>query len=327
MSVVWLMGLTSVAAFFLAAFFAGSETAIIACDRVRIRHLAGRGDKRAVELLRLIESPQYFLSLVLVGTNVAVIACTSAFTAIIVEFHGASGATVATVILVPLLLVFEEIIPKGVFLYYADKAALQAVYPLRFFGFLLYPITISLSGLSSILMRIFRGGVADPAVRMTAEELLFHLQDSREAGLIPKDTLTLASRAFDLMDLKAADVMLPIDNVVMVKDGLDTGVYQKVFADTRFTRLPVYRGARTNVIGILSIQGLLKTRGPLVDIPVLEGVYDVGMEEPISRILMRMKNQGCHMAMVRGDDGTVVGMTTLEDILERLVGAISDEFH
>jgi putative hemolysin len=201
------------------------------------------------------------------------------------------------------------------------------VYPLKFFGIILYPATRSLSELSRLLMSVFHREGGDARVKMTAEELLFHLQDSREAGLIPKDTLALAAKAFDLMGLKAKDVMLPINEVNMVEEGLDLNAYQKVFVETRFTRLPVYRVDRANVVGILSIQNLLKGHGPLVDAPVLENVYDVATETPISEILIRMKNQGCHMAMIRDDKDKLVGMTTLEDILERLVGAISDEFH
>ncbi len=320
---VWL----AVIAFFLSAFCAAAETAIIAADRIRLRHRAKKGDKRARELLRFIENPEYFLSIVLVGTNLGVIGCTSAFTAIMVDYFGDSGTTVATVFLVPFLLVFEEIIPKGVFLYYADKASVMSLYPLKFIGVLLYPIIRFFSGISNLLLKVFHSGPRSSRVQMTMEELLFHLQDSREAGLIPKDTMTLAARAVELMDLRAVDVMIALENVEMVQDGLDNDEYRSAFAETRFTRLPVYQGKRSDVVGILSIRNLLKARHPYAEIPSLESIYDVSTDTPIVEILVRMKNHGCHMAMVRDDTGTVVGMTTLEDILERLVGAISDEFH
>ncbi|UCG52172.1 MAG: HlyC/CorC family transporter [Candidatus Latescibacterota bacterium] len=324
---VELMACVSVVAFLLASFFAGAETAIIAADRIRLEHLASRGDKSARQLLKTIESPEHFLSIVLVGTNIGVIGCTAAFTAIMVEFFGDSGATVATVILVPLLLVFEEIIPKGVFLYYADKAAVASFYPLKFFGILLYPLVKSFSSLSNLLMKVLGGAKEDSKVKMTMEELLFHLEGSREAGLIPKDTVTLASRAFELLSLKAGDVMIPLDEVVMADEAMDVGEYQRVFADSQFTLLPLYRETRSNIVGVLSIRNLLKARHPYVDRPVLNPVYDVSTETPIVEILARMKTRGGHMAMIRDETDTIVGMTTLEDILKRLVGAISDEFH
>ncbi|MEJ2720038.1 MAG: hemolysin family protein [bacterium] len=326
MSHAWLVW-SAVIGFFLSAFCAGAETAIIAADRIRLRHRARKGEKRARELLKFTENPEYFLSIVLVGTNLGVIGCTAAFTAIMVGVFGDSGTTVATIFLVPFLLVFEEIIPKAIFLYYADKLSVLSLYPLKLIGILFYPIIWFFSEFSNLLLRLFHGGPRGSRVKMTMQELLFHLQDSREAGLIAKDTMTLAARAVGLMDMRAADVMIALDNVEMVRDDLDSDEYRHAFAETRFTRLPVYHGKRSEVVGILSIRNLLKARHPYAEVPALESVYHVSTNTPIVEILVRMKNQGCHMAMVRDDAGTVVGMTTLEDILERLVGAISDEFH
>jgi putative hemolysin len=294
---------------------------------VRIRHLAARKNKRAAELLEFIADPSYFLSLVLVGTNLGIIGCTSAFTAILVSRLGDSGAAAATVILVPALLIFAEIIPKGVCLYYAERSALVSVYLLKFFGVLLFPVVQSFTLFSNGLVRLLRAKRAGPRVQMTAEELLFHLKDSREAGLIPKDTLTMASRAHEFLDLTVKDVMIPIGDVVMVETGLDIEEYEKIFFETRFSRLPVYRRSNDDFVGVLSIRSLLETRGPQGSRPVLEHPYVVGIETPVSEILVHMRNEGGHMAMVRDNEGTIVGMATLEDVLERLVGAVSDEFH
>jgi putative hemolysin len=323
---VAILAVLSVAGFVVAAFFAGAETAVIAADRVRMRHLARRS-KAARVVLGYFADPGYFLSLVLVGTNLGVIGCTVTFTAILVMYLGDSGAAVATAILVPALLIFEEIIPKGLFLYYSDRAALFSVYPLRFFGVLLYPVVKSFSLMSTGLMKLLRAKADGARVQMTAEELLFHLKDSREAGLIPKDTLMLASRAFEFLGLTAKDVMIPVENVVMAASGLDIDEYERIFFETRFTRLPVYRRSRDDFAGVLSVRSLLEARGPQGGRPLLEEPYEVGIDTPVSEILVHMRNQGVHMAMVRSEDGAIVGMTTLEDVLERLVGAISDEFH
>ena len=322
-----ILGTLSLIGFLMAAFFSAAETAIIAADRVRIRHLAARKNKRAAELLDFIAEPSYFLSLVLVGTNLGVIGCTSAFTAILVSHLGDSGTAVATAILVPSLLVFAEIIPKGVCLYYAERAALVSVFPLKFSGVLLFPVVQLFSLFSSGVVRLFRAKGAGPRVQMTAEELLFHLKDSREAGLIPKDTLAMASRAYEFLGVTAKDVMIPIEGVVMVESGWDIEEYEKVFFETRFSRLPVYRRSKDDVVGILSVRSLIETRGPQGGRPLLEDPYVVGVDALVSEILVHMRNKGGHMAMVRDSEGTIVGMATLEDVLERLVGAMSDEFH
>ena len=322
-----ILALISAIAFLLAAFFAGSETAIIASDRIRLRHLADKGDRRAKLLLKYIGNPEYFLSIVLVGTNLGMIGCTTTFTAIIINYFGESGATIATVMLVPSLLIFQEILPKGVFLYYADRASIFSILPLRFFAIVLYPIIKSFAELTNSLARLFGVSKMDRKVRMTMEELLFHLQSSTQAGAISVDTMALASRAFKMVDFAAKDVMLPFDRVVMAEDGLSIDAYREIFARERFSRLPIYRGDRQNVVGFLSIHNLLRARHPMREQPVVEARYVVSSDTPVVEMMIRMKSQGCHMAMVTDHEGQIVGMATLEDILERLVGAIADEFH
>lgn len=324
---VEVLAVISIVAFLLTGFFAGAETALIAADRVKIRHLAARGSKPAAAVLDLVENPGYFLSLVLIGTNLAEIGCASTFTAIVVSYLGDSGATVATAILVPAILMFGEIIPKGLFLYYADRAAILSIYPLKLLGVVLFPVVRLFYGASNLLVRIMGVSSVDQRTQLTGGELLFHLKESRDAGAIPKDTLTLASRAFEFLELKAGDVMIPIRNVVMAEDGKDIDEYERVFFETRFTRIPVYRGSRDAVVGILAVQGLLEARPSRGIADVLEDPYEVSVDTPVSEILVRMRQQGCHMAVVRGREGGLVGMTTLEDVVERLMGAMSDEFH
>jgi CBS domain containing-hemolysin-like protein len=262
-----------------------------------------------------------------VGTNFGMIGCTTTFTAIMINYFGDSGATVATITLVPALLIFQEILPKGVFLYYADRASILSIFPLKFFAIALYPIIKGFAELTNFFARLFGVRDIDRKVRMTMEELLFHLESSTKAGAIGDDTMTLASRAFEMAGFTANDVTLPLDRVVMAEEGLGSDAYRQIFARERFSRLPVYRGDRQNVVGFLSIHNLLRARHPRQHQPVIEKPYVVSAHTPIVEMMIRMKSQGCHMAMVRDDEGKIVGMTTLEDILERLVGAIADEFH
>jgi putative hemolysin len=317
----------SLVSFLLGAFFAAAETAIIACDRIRLRHLQSKGDHRAKMVLDYIGNPEHSLSVVLVGTNLGVIGCTATFTAIMISLYGHSGTTIATLILVPLLLLFEEIIPKGIFLYYADKAVILSIYPLRVFAAVLFPIIRLFAMSTNALTRVFKIRRRDRRVSMTKEELLFHLRDSRAAGLITKDTMTLASRAFHLKDLKAGDVMLPLQDVVMIEQGQIPDGLNTILRRERFSRYPVYSKDIQNIVGILSVRSLLKALGQKPETPTLEDPYIVGVDTPIVEMLIRMKNQGCHMAMIRAASGRISGMATLEDIIERLVGAVADEFH
>lgn len=313
-------------AFAFGAFYSGSETAFIAANRIRLQHLAGNGNRRAMLVLRFLDEPEYLLSAVLVGTNLAVIGCTATFTAIATRHFGDSGATVATLILVPLFLLFNEIIPKGLFLYYANRAALGSVHFLRVLTMILYPVVKTLSTATDLLTRMLPTKASSRQLNVTMEELLFHLGDSRDAGLISAETTVLAERAVELKELKARDVMVPLEDVVMIDYNASFDTYVRTFIDAGFSRMPIYDGNRGNVVGVLSVHELMKWRDRTGIRQNLKPPYSISPDTPIVDVFFRMKEHGRHMAMIH-DDNEVIGMTTMEDILERFVGAIADEFN
>lgn len=317
----------AIVTFVIAAFYAGSETAFIAADRIRLRHLANKGNRRAQRVLALLDDPEYFLSAVLVGTNLAVIGCTTVFTALMTRHFGDSGDEITTIVLVPLILVFEEIIPKGLFLYYANRAALMSVDLLRILTAILYPVVKFFSYIADLVTRALPGHKAAGTFNVSMEELLFHIGDSKEAGLIAPETSLLVERAIELKKLTALDVMTPLDRIVMLDADLPVDSYSAVFAREGFSRCPVYRGERTNVIGVISIHEYMSTGDPARVRDNLISPYLISVDTPIVDVLFEMRERGRHMAMITNAGGTIVGLTTLEDILERFVGAIADEFH
>jgi len=323
-STLWLIAL---AAFILGAFYSGSETALIAADRIGIRHMAGKGNRRAKLVLRLIDDPQYFLSAVLVGTNVASIGCAATFTAICTRYFGANGSTVATFILVPVWLVFNDIIPKGIFLHHANRAAIESIYILRALTKILHPVVWLFSTVADLLTRLLPMAPLKRKLVATTEELLFHIGDSKAAGMLAPETALLAKRAVELTQLHVNDVMVPRERIVMVDFASTTDGFFRAFQQAGYSRLPVYRGERDNVVGVLSVHDLFKRHNADEIRDGLRPAYTVPLHVPIVDILFEMKEQGRHMAIVRGEDGRMVGMTTLEDILERFVGAIADEFN
>jgi CBS domain containing-hemolysin-like protein len=319
--------LMSLSALVLSAFFSGCESAFIAADRIRLRHSAGRGSQPAKLALRYIQNPEYFLSVVLVGTNLANVGCTVSFTALVVRAYGDSGVTIATAILVPVILIFGEILPKGVFLYYADRAAVLSIVPLRIFSIVLYPVIRFFSSFAYLVMRLFRVKKKKQQLGMTMEELLFHLEGSEGAGLIASDTKTLAARALRLRRMRAKDVMMPLGDVVMVEANLSVDAYKAALSKEDYSRLPVYKDKREHIVGILSIRNVLKFTSQRARHLELEAPYVIPVDNPIAEVLFEMKDKGCHMAMIRDKSGVIVGMTTLEDIIESIVGEIADEFH
>ena len=320
--------LISLAALGLSAFYAGCETAFIAADRIRLRHLAGRGNKGAGLALAYIGNPGYFLSTVLIGTNLSHIGCTASFTALAVRHWGDSGVTLATLILVPVILLFGEILPKGIFLYYAQNASISSAYPLKILSFVLYPAIYLFSRFTDMMMSLFRVKAhKKKKIGMTMQEVLFHLEDSGEAGLLETETRTLVSRALRLRKLSARAVMIPLDEVIMAPHGLGLDEYKGIMAREGYSRIPIHRGDRQDIAGILTSHNFARALVSRTGKLPLEEPYFIPLDIPLAEVLVNMKDKGCHMAFIRAASGTVLGMTTLEDIIERLVGEITDEFH
>jgi putative hemolysin len=318
----------SLTALVLNAFYAGCETAFIAADRIRLRHMAGKGNKGAALALAYIKDPGRFLSTVLIGTNLSYIGCTASFTALAVRHWGESGVTLATLILVPVILLFGEILPKGIFLYYAQNASITSAYPLKVLSFVQYPIIYLFSHFADMMMSVFR--VRDhkkKKIGMTMQEVLFHLEDSGEAGLIEAETRTLVSKALRLRKLNAEAVMIPLAQVIMAPHGLRLDEYEDIMAREEYSRIPIHREDRQHIVGILTGHNLARALVSRTGRLPLEKPYFIPPHIPLAEVLVNMKDQGCHMAFIRAASGTILGMTTLEDIIERLVGEIADEFH
>ena len=313
-------------AFVLGIFYSGSETAFIAADRLRLRHIAAAGDRRAQRVLALLDNPRYLLSAVLVGTNLAVIGCTTAFTALMARHHGASGATLATLILVPVTLIFNEIIPKGLFLYYSTRAALASVDVLRVLTWVLYPIVRMFTALSDAFARFLPINPSSRLLNVSMEELLFHIGDSRGAGLIAPETTALIDRAIELKDLSMRDVMTPIDQIVMLDGDVPFESQRDIIAREGFSRYPVFRGQRSNVVGMISVHEYVSARDREGLRANMRTPYSVAEDARLSDVLLQMREGGRHMALIHSSNGACLGMTTLDDILKRIVGAIVDEF-
>lgn len=313
-------------AFAVGVIASGCETAFFAADRLRLRHLASGGNRRAARALELSSNPEQFLSTLLVSYNLAEVGCTAVCTALAARWFGDSATTVVTLVLVPVWLVFNQIIPKGLFLYYATPAAVVFANAVRGLSLMSYPLAKPLSLLSDALTRFLP---ADPSTRLlnvSTEELLFHIGDSRSAGLIAPETTDLIDRAIELKQLAVRDVVRPIDQVVMLDADAPVESYAEVIAREGFSRYPVYRGDRSHIIGILSVHEYVTSTDREALRAGLRPLYVVSASAALSDVLVQMREGGRHMAVVRELGGDVAGITTLDDILRRLIGVIVDEF-
>jgi CBS domain containing-hemolysin-like protein len=312
--------------FALGIVASGCETAFFAADRIRLRHIAATGSHRAQRALDLSADPERVLTTLLAIYTLAEVGCSVVCTALAARWFGASATTIVTIVLVPVWLVFNQIIPKALFLSYATPATVLFSDAIRAGSLLLLPLVRPTARITEMLTAKL-GGVEDrDELHVSMEELLVHIGDSRSAGLIAPETTAFIERAIALKSFSVRDVTTPLASVTMLDADAPVDSYAAVIEREGFSRYPVYRGQRSNVVGILSVHEYVTSPNREVLHDSLREPYFVAENARIPDILVNMREVGRHMVMVRDIHGTVSGMTTLDDVLKRLVGVIVDEF-
>jgi putative hemolysin len=310
----------------LAAFAAGSETAVVACSKVRLHARARAGSQRARILERLIASPEYFFSVVLVATNLAVVACTAAATALAVAALGRSGAPVATVVTVPLLLLVGEVIPKSVFLYHADRVSIVVAPFLEFLSYVLWPIAMPTTLLARSLLRITGGRPKRFNILSTREELVYLYRSGKKEGALEQRDRLIIDRVFQFGGVRARDLAVPMAQVVSFP--VTASVDEVVAAVNRYTyaNYPIVSPADGGVVGVISLFDLLGLDGGERLASVMHEPFFVKESEPAERLFVKMKDGAIHLAIVVGERGEPRGIVTLEDLLASIVGDVLHDY-
>ena len=310
----------------LAAFFAGSETAVVSCSKVRIRYRADSGSWRARSLERLLSVPERFFSIVLVGTNFAVIVCTAAATSLAVRYFHDSGPLVATVVMTPLLLIIGEVIPKSAFLYHADRVSIIVAPVLTFFSYVLFPLVEPATLLTRALMKLTRSKEHRFDLLTTREELIYLYRRGKKEGSVEKRERLIIDRIFHFRRVAAAELAVPIDRVVSFP--VTTSVAEVVEEANRHTysRFPIVSMEEGRICGVISLFDLLGLDGGEELSTVMHPPFFVQEDESAEKLLVKMKDEALHMAVVVGAGGEIRGIVTLEDILENIVGEIANEY-
>ena len=318
--------LVIVATVFLAAFAAGSETAVVSCSKVKLHTRAKAGFWRARILERLINSPEYFLSVVLVATNLAVIVCTAAATDLAVTLFGDSGAAIATAVMVPVLLIFGEVIPKSVFLYHADRVAIAVAPFLQMLAYLLTPLVWPATLLVRILLKIAGAESQRFNILSTREDLIYLYRTGKKEGALEQRERLIIDRVFRFESVQAKHLMIPMERVVSVPV---TASVDEVIAEANkhsYSRFPVVSPSDGRVVGIVSLFDLLGLDGGEKLAAVMHKPFLIRETESAERLLVMMKNEALHMAVVVGDRGEMRGIVTLENILENIIGDIYNDY-
>jgi Mg2+/Co2+ transporter CorB len=329
----WLSILIILVCLLLSFFFAGSETALMAFSRARMLRLEKKGNRKAGIVNRLLEARERLIGALLLGNNAVNIAGSSLATSVFLLWFGDVGVIYATVIMTALVVVFAEVLPKTIAINDPDRIALLSAKPMRWVMRLLGPVLTAIEALVRTILRISGARLADDQPMLSAHEELRGAVDLlHHEGGVEKQDRDMFGGLLDLRDLTVSDVMIHRTEMITANvDDPAEDVVKAVLA-APVTRLPLWRESAENIIGILHSKDLLRgiqaADGDLskVDIASLaRPPWFVPDIRPLSEQLKAFRRRKTHFALVVDEYGEVMGLVTLEDILEEIVGDISDE--
>lgn len=308
----------------LSAFFSATETAYMSLNRVRIKNMASDGDRRARRVMKLLDSYDRLLATVLIGNNIVNISSASIATVLFVSFFKNNGATVSTVVMTVVVLIFGEITPKSLAKEAADSFALKVSGPVTVLNTLFFPLSFLLIHLKSAVSRLIR---VEKSGGITEDELLTLVDEAEQDGGIDSGEKELFHNVIEFTDLDAGDILTPRIDVVAIDIEETPAALQKLFEETGFSRIPVYRETIDNIVGVVNEKDFHRhLRGTENTIEsILQPALFIPPSVKISELLKQLQQKKVHIAVVVDEFGGTEGIVTIEDIVEELVGEIWDE--
>ena len=323
-TVTAIMWLALVLCIVLSGIFSATETAYSTASKVRLTTMSDEGDKKAGKVLKLLNNYEKVLFTVLVGNNIVNITATTLATLLFIAMMGDIGATVSTIVITVVVLLFGEISPKMLAKQHPEGFAKNVYGFLRACMFILTPITFILDGWKWLLSKMFR---FPQTASFSEEELITIVETAENEGQLEKHESELIRSAIEFEDLDVRDIMVPRVNVEAVPEDATMEEIYKVFVESGYSRLPVYRDDIDTIVGILhekDFSVLLHDGGTDIK-PLIKKCIYLTQSIKISTALGMLQKEKIHMAIVVDEFGGTDGIVTLEDILEELVGEIYDE--
>ncbi|MCR4832717.1 MAG: hemolysin family protein [Butyrivibrio sp.] len=312
----------------LSCFFSSAETALTVVNKIRIKALADGGDRRAKRVVLINNDYQTMLTTILIGNNVVNLAASSLTTVMVTELISSAWVGVGTGVLTFVLLIFGEIVPKTVANAKSEKLALAYSGTILFLIRVLKIVVIIISAISSLVLRLIH---VDPKIKttMTETDLKNYVDVSHEDGVIESDEKKIIYNIFDFDDSVAKDVMIPRIDMCCISEKADYSEVLRTFKEDMYTRIPVYEEDNPdNIIGLINIKDmiLVKDKENFEISKYLREAYYTYEFKKTNDLLMEMREKAQNVAFVLSEYGATVGMITLEDLLEEIVGEIRDEY-
>ncbi|OJF92656.1 HlyC/CorC family transporter [Alkalibacterium sp. 20] len=314
---------------FLSGYFSSSETAFTSANRIRLKNEAEKGDIRAGKTMKLAENFDAVLSTILIGNNIVNIAMTAIATLLFVGWFPVYGPTIATVVMTIIVLIFGEITPKTLAKENSEFFAKASTPYIHFLMIIFRPVLWLLKKWKILLGKVFNFGDEDI---ISEDELLSIVEEAESGGSIEDYESQLVKAAIEFDDLEVSSILTPRVDVVSCEIDVTDEEIEELFTEHNYSRLIVYDESIDNVVGVLHEKDfnryLRKNRTAEQAISIVSAVKDVIFVPPVmnlSRLLRLMQQSKTHMAIVADEHGGTIGIATMEDVLEELVGEIWDE--
>ena len=308
----------------LSGYFSATETAFSSANTTRLKTLAEKGNKRAALVCKLLERYDRLLSTILIGNNIVNIATASIGTVLFVRHYGDAGATISTVVVTVVVLIFGEISPKSIAKDCAEQWAMLSAPMLQVLIWIFTPLNAIFSFWKKLLAKVFR---LNGESKMSQEELLMLVDEVQQDGSIDKNEGELLKNAIDFSEQQAQDILIHRVDLAALPITASKEEVAALFTETKYSRLLIYQDSIDHILGTVHQKdfyvGCGITEKPLEEI-IVPPLF-VLENEPISRLLKTLQKAKTHVAVVVDEYGGTCGIVTMEDILEELVGEIWDE--
>lgn len=308
----------------MSGYFSATETAFLSCNKTRLRTMAEKGNKRAALVNRLNENYDRLLSTILIGNNIVNLAAASIGTVLFVRLYGDIGATVSTAVITVLVLIFGEITPKNVAKDCPEKLAMFSAPIIRVLIWIFTPLNFLFGLWKKLVSKVLH---LESDSKMSQEELLMLVEEVREGGTIDSEEGDLLKNAIEFNDMRAEDILTHRVDLEAVDIESTKEEIAEVFTQSKFARLPVYEDSIDNIIGILNMKDFYDGTGITAKSirDIMTKPLFVLKSEKIDELLKLLQETKSQMAVILDEYGGTLGIVTLEDILEELVGEIWDE--
>lgn len=314
----------------LSAFFSSAETALSTVNRVKMRTLEEEGNKRAKTVNKILERYSKMISAILIGNNIVNLSASSLATALVIRIWGNAFVGVATGILTIVILLGGEIVPKTWANLNSEKISLAYAPIVYFLIKILTPVIFIVDKISYGILRLMGIDPNKKVDTITESELKTYVDVSHEDGEIESEERELIYNVFEFSDTCAKDIMIPRVNMVTISSDSSYNEIRDVFKETMYTRLPVYQEDKDSMLGFINIKDFFLSKHASTKSFVLESyireAYYTYEYKKTADLLLEMREKSMNVAFVLNEYGSTVGMITLEDLLEELVGEIRDEY-